>query len=314
MRPSTRTGLLLALLTSLAVLPTAAVGALPTRASAPAAPEAVAANSQTYEDSTGEDPAAPDINTIVVSNTDAGIVTFRVNVPNRPTFMRDILVWVFVDTDNNQGTGDPDSLGSDYLIELFNGEAALFRWDGEDFTRRPGAPAATSLVFSYRAGVTIRINATELGNTKRFRFGVTFLSGATFDELTGEPDFTNALADLAPAAGAGLYPYQVKITPPTLVVKRVATTPTRPAAGTPFTMRVTVARSDTGALLRNGRVRCVGRVGTAPLRPQVARVLRGAVTCTWLIPAKAKGKTFRGSASVVFEGLKASRNIVQRIG
>ena len=42
--------------------------------------------------------------------------------------------------------------------------------------------------------------------------------------------------------------------------------------------------------------------------------MRGAVTCTWLIPAKAKGKRFRAKASVTFEGLKASRSYSGRSG
>jgi hypothetical protein len=33
-----------------------------------------------------------------------------------------------------------------------------------------------------------------------------------------------------------------------------------------------------------------------------------------LIPAKAKGRTFRGSATVVFEGLSATRSISRKIG
>jgi hypothetical protein len=74
-----------------------------------------------------------------------------------------------------------------------------------------------------------------------------------------------------------------------------------------------VARSDTGAVLQNGRVTCVGRAGTTRLRAQVARVVGGAVTCTWMIPANAKGKTFRGSATVAFEGLRASRSISRKI-
>jgi hypothetical protein len=39
----------------------------------------------------------------------------------------------------------------------------------------------------------------------------------------------------------------------------------------------------------------------------------GAVVCTWLIPANAKGRTFRGSVTVVFEGLRASRSFSARI-
>ena len=51
-----------------------------------------AANTVTYPDSTGENPAAPDITTIVVSNDDAGMITFKINIPNRAHCTRDILV------------------------------------------------------------------------------------------------------------------------------------------------------------------------------------------------------------------------------
>ena len=303
MRPPTRTSLLLAVLAAVVALPTVASGALPSGASPPAFAQAVAANSQNYEDSTGENPAAPDITTMVVSNNDAGIVSFRVNVPNRPSFTRDMLIWVYVDSDNNPATGEADSLGSDYVIELFNGEAALFRWDGTGFTRTPGNPPATSLLFSYSGCVTIRISATELGNTKQFRFGVIVISGIAFDPVTSEPDFTNAVGDVAPAAGAGLYPYQVKITPATLVAKRFTQAPAKPAAGKSFTLRLVAARSDTGAVIQDGRVTCVGRAGNARLKAQIARVVAGAATCTWNLPPTMSGKTFRGSVTVRFEGL-----------
>jgi hypothetical protein len=105
----------------------------------------------------------------------------------------------------------------------------------------------------------------------------------------------------------------VIIAKPTLVVRRVTTSPAAPKAGKPFTLRMVAARSDTGAVLQNGRVTCVGRAGTARLKAQVARVVGGAVVCTWLIPAKAKGKTFKGSATVVFEGLRATGNVSRRI-
>ncbi|MCI0636473.1 MAG: hypothetical protein L0206_21525, partial [Actinobacteria bacterium] len=103
MRSLTRPGLLLAIAIAVVALPTAASGAF----SAPTAPTAIAANSTTYQDSSGENPAAPDITTLTTSNTDAGMLSFRVNVPNRPTFGQDMLIVLFVDSDNNAATGDP---------------------------------------------------------------------------------------------------------------------------------------------------------------------------------------------------------------
>lgn len=294
-----------------------AVGAclvvLPTAAAAPAETALVAVNSVTFQDSTGEDPAAPDITSIVVSNDDAGIVSFRVNVPNRPTLGQDMLFEIWVDTDNNAATGSPDLGGADYVMQLVRGEISLYKWDGTDYTRRFGDPSAVTMNFAYQAGLTARISAAELGNTTTFMFFVVAISGLVVDPVTGDLDGANSKADVAPGGGVGLYPFTISIAKPTLVVRGVTTTPRAPKAGQTFTMRMTAARSDTGAVLQNGRVTCVGRAGTARLRAQLARVQGGAVVCTWLIPAKAKGKTFRGSVTVVFEGLRASRSLSRRI-
>ncbi len=309
-RPLTSPGLVLAIATAVVALPTVAAGALPSGTSSPTL---VAANSTTFTDSTGENPLAPDITTIVVSNDDTGTISFRVNVPNRPTLGQDMLIDLFVDSDNNSATGSPDFAGVDYVMELARGEINLFRWDGTGFTRRFGDPSAITLSFSYQNGITVRISTAELGNTKRFRFFVIVESGCVVDPVTGDLDCANSVADVAPGGGAGLYPYTVSITKPTLVVRRVTTMPATPVAGKPFTMRLVAARSDTGAVLQNGRVTCIGRIGTARLHVQAAQVTGGAAVCTWVIPKTAQGKTFHGSTAVVFEGLRVSRSISRKI-
>lgn len=290
-------------------LPTVASGAF----SAPAVPAGTTTNTTTYQDSSGENAAAPDITTLTVSNTDAGVIQFRVAIPNRAQFTQDMLLLLFVDADANPSTGDPTELGADYVIEIFGGEAALFRWDGTNFTRRPGDPPATSLIFSYQAGVTITISAAELGNTKKFGFSFIAVSGIAIDPTTSDLDFTNAVADIAPAASAGLYQYEVKITPPTLVVRSLKATPKNPTAGRSFTLRLVAARSDTNAVVQNGRVTCVGRIGKARVKAQLQRVQGGAAVCTWNLALAAKGKTFRASVSISFEGLRAQQGYSARI-
>jgi hypothetical protein len=284
-----------------------------TGAASPSGTAAPAANSVTYQDSTGEDPAAPDITTIVVSNDDAGMITFRVNVPNRATLGQDMYMVLFVDSDNNQATGAPDLAGVDYVFEVVRGEIGLFKWDGTNFTRRFGDPSAITLSLAYQGGFTVRISSTELGNTKQLNFIVEVDSGIAVDPITGDLDFTNAKGDVAPGGGAGLYPFEVKVAKPTLVVKRLTTTPVRPAAGKPFSAKLQVARSDTGALLQGGRVTCAGRAGAKAVRGAGRFVGRAAV-CTWRIPANAKGKAFRGSITIVFEGLRATRSFSRTIG
>ncbi len=286
----------------------AAVGAAPLGTTAPAA---ATANAVTYTDSSGENAAAPDITTIVASNNDAGVISFRINIPNRAALTVDMLIAMEIDSDNNPATGSPD--GTDYAIELLQGEVFLFKWDGGNFTRRAGDPPATSLIFSYQGGATITISAAELGNTKNLRFNTIVIAGLTTDPVTGDLDFTNATADVAPAVDAGLYTYEVKIGRATLNVRNFSTAPARPLAGKSFALRLQAARSDTGALVQGGRVTCVGRIGSARLAGTGRFVGRQAV-CTFRIPAAAKGKTFRGTITIVFEGLKASRSYSRTIG
>jgi hypothetical protein len=272
-----------------------------------------ASNTATYEDSTGENPAAPDITTIVVSNDDAGMITFKINIPNRPQLTRDILVDMLVDTDANPTTGDPENLGADYAIELFLGEVALFKWDGTGLTRRVGDPPATTLVYSWAGGVTIKISAAELGNTKKFGFGVIALSGVVYDDTTGNIDFTNAVGDAAPGGLAGLYPYEVKTAPTRLVFKSLRTTPTAPKAGKTFTVSLSATRSDTGAAIVNGEVDCAAKVGGKTLKPKSEKFVGRQAVCVFKIPADAAGKTIRGTIKIVFEGKKLTRPFTGKI-
>ena len=294
--------LALALVALCVALPTVALGARPQSATGPAAP---ASNSTTYTDSTGEDPAGPDITTIVVSNDDGGGLTFRVNVPNRPQLTSDIALLVSLDTDANQATGDPQAFGADYAIQLLGGEALLFKWDATTNNYLLAATQST-LSYSWSSGATIRINASDIGNTRKFNFNVIVFSGVVLDPTTGNVDFTNSHHDIAPAVG--LYPYIVKIGPPQLAVTSFTHAPATPVAGRAFTLRLVATRSDTGAVLQNGQVVCVGRSGTVRLTATVHRVSGGAATCTFQIPRKAKGKRFTGSDTIVFEGQKASRS------
>jgi hypothetical protein len=303
-RPLKRPGQALALALALLAVPIFASGAL----AKPSAPERIAANTTTYNDSVGEDPAAPDVTTIVVSNDDAATISFKINVPNRAQYSPDIALVMFLDSDANQATGDPESLGADFIIQLIQGEILLFKWDGSDFTL---SATQASLSYAWASGPTVRINASDLNNTRKLLFDVTMVSGIVFDPATGAIDCTNCKRDFAPTFG--FYQYDVKITPPTLVVKSFRPTPARPAAGRSFTLRLVAARSDTGAVVQNGRVTCVGRLGSVRLKAQVQRVQGGAATCTWNIPPNARGKTFRGSVTVSFEGLKAAQSYTGKV-
>jgi hypothetical protein len=273
----------------------------------PAAPAATAANSVTFEDSTGERPDSPDITTVVVSNTNSGLISIKINGPARLT--DDMLIGIDLDTDNNPATGDPDS-GADFSIELFRGSANLFRWDGTTFSRRQNDPLQATLSFS---GLTIKINRSELGGTSRLGIGVIVITGIVVDS-SGEPDFSNARADLAPDPGHGLWKYEVKTAPLRLVAKSFALSPSRPRAGGTLTANLVVARNDTGALLKGGSVICSATVGGARVAVRVHAFVGSQARCAWRVPSSARGKPFHGSVTVLFEGKRISRSFTATVG
>jgi hypothetical protein len=78
-------------------------------------------------------------------------------------------------------------------------------------------------------------------------------------------------------------------------------------------MKLSLARSDSHAFIRDGEVTCNGRVGGAKLAATAARFVGRDAVCTWQIPGGSKGKSFSGSIAVVFEGIRVARGISARI-
>ena len=279
-------------------------------------PAGTAANRVTFTDSTGEDPQGPDITTVVLSNDDRGTLTWVINVPNRPTLTGDMAFDILINSDSNAATGDPQLFGADYdliVIGPISGpaEAALFRWDGREFTAQ-GVPQ-TSLIFGHANGaMTIRLNASELGNTRRLQFILLALTGLVLTP-EGQLDAENARFDLAPDPGHGLYSFDVRITPPRLLVRSLGLRPATPRAGRPLSALVTFARSD-GAPATAPSVTCRARLGGSALRASGSSVTGSRATCRWALPANARGKTIRGTVTVRAGGLRASRSFTRRVG
>jgi hypothetical protein len=273
-----------------------------------AASTATTANSQVFQDATGEDPEAPDVTAITVSNDDTGLISFKIDVANRPSLTPDMLFLVFLDT--VPGVGDADSLGADYALQLVAGSAALFKWNGTD--DYDAAPSQASTSFTYEpTGPTIRVGAVDLGSPKAFGFVVIAVSGIV-DDAAGDPDFTNAHTDVAPNAGGGLYRYEVKA-----AVKLTAvgfTTSPKPArAGKAFSVGLAATQNTTGRLVTGGSVLCNATVAGTRLPVRAKRVRNGVATCVWRIPKTAKGKVVRGSVTLLVEGARLSRSFSAKI-
>jgi hypothetical protein len=283
----------------LAVLPGAALGKT-SRASV---------NSQTYADSTGEDPNAPDITSVVVSNDDSGQITFKVNISNRPALTPDMTVLLFLDTDQQPTTGDPQSLGADYAIELDPGSVALFQWNGSDYV---AAASQTSLTYTYDAtGATIHVSALDLGKTKGFNFATLVFSGIALD-ASGNPDFTNAHSDSAPDPGHGFFNYKV-IQKLTVSVAAFTTSPKPAKSGKNFSAGLAANESDTNGPVTSGTIACNATIGLKHVTPLGKSLKNGIAVCVWHLPTTAKGKTIRGTVTLTVQGVKVTRSFSAKI-
>jgi hypothetical protein len=269
-----------------------------------------ASNSQTFADSTGEDPAAPDITSIVVSNDDAGLITFQINVSNRPSLTQDMLFVIFLDTDDNPGTGDNRTGGADYALQLVPGFADLFKWNGSDYA---AAPSQTSVVFSYAStGPTLKVSASDLGGSKAVNFSVDAVSGVTVDS-SGTPVLASAHTDSAPDPGHGMYAYKM-LTTVKLTVVSFTTSPSPAKAGKAFTATIGATENDTNAPIKKGTVGCHATLGGRPFADEGQGVLNGLAICAWKLPKAAKGKRFSGTVTVTVQGATVTRNFSVRVG
>jgi hypothetical protein len=285
----------------------ATVVAMPTSALAKSA--RARANSQTFTDSTGEDPNAPDVTTIAVSNDDAGLVTFKINISNRPALTADMLLLVYLDTDQQVSTGDSQSAGADYLVVLASGEVDLLKWNGSDFVV---APSQASVTFGYDAtGATIRASAADLGGTKALNFAAVAVSGITTD-AAGNPDFSNQHVDQAPDAGHGLFAYHV-LTKLTLGVSAFTVGPRPAKAGKKLVASLAANESDTNGPVQAGTVACSATLAGKHLSATAHRVANGVATCSWLVPRSAKGSTVRGTVSLTVKGTKVVRAFAVKV-
>ena len=264
------------------------------------------ANSQSYPDSIGENPPAPDITSIAVSNDDTGLITWKINISNRPTLTPDMLIVLSLNTDGNTTSGDQSAFGADYLIQLVPGEVDLFKWNATT-SDYDNAPSQSTLTFAYDStGATIKVNASDLGATKAVSFLALAFSGITIAS-DGSADFTNAHGDIAPDLGHGTFAYQVLAVLKLSVVSFV-TTPKVVHAGGKLSASLAANENDTGGPVTGGTVACVATVAGKRLTAVTHTVANGVATCTWKVPPTVKGKTLKGTVTLTVRGATAARS------
>lgn len=278
-----------------------AVSAVPAGTASQAA---TTAGSSTYNDSTGEAGAAPDIGSVVVSNDNAGKMSFAVTFVNRSGLNPTDFVAVDIDSDRNPVTGST-TFGFDYAAVYYRGSSALLRWDLTT-QRLVLAPMNTLTTGWSGSTLTFSVSSSELGSTTGFRFGVF---------ADANPDDPAAPVDFAPDPGRELWTYDVKLAP-TLAITGLDCTPEPAVAGRKLTGRATVAVTRSGVpevLPSTAKVTWRATFGKVRLTPLATKSASGVLTSTWKLPATVKAKVVRVTVTVTTEGVTISKTHLHRV-
>jgi hypothetical protein len=156
-----------------------------------------AANLQTLTDPTGDNqPGAPDITTVQVSNDDTGRFELRVTLANRPDLLDNDLVTLFLDRDANTTTGCGPGVGVDYSLgAVGHAEPApdyfvLLRCVGSQFDARTPQGSFTGSYDPATQTAIFHVGCADIGRPKSFRLvaeTVTMGATPTFDFAGLEP-------------------------------------------------------------------------------------------------------------------------------
>jgi hypothetical protein len=311
-------------LTALAALAVGAVGSTAVHSTS----LRLTAESTTFSDAVGEDLAAADIGTVVVSNDDTGLLTFRIEIPNHPLLTEDLRIRVWLDTDADSETG---LRGADrYLLvdrwALGLGEVALFTCGGTSCSGGKALPTrfGPPLRLAYRDGATLTVEAAGLGivGPQRIVFWIETWSGIGFDPVTRRYDLTNARPDFAPDGAARLLGYPGAEGEEdawihdsgSMYASSFSVQPARPRAGKQFSLRLAAISTDTGSPVTSGTVACSMRIAGKPLRPTSSSFTGGSAVCTFSIPTGTKRKDFTSTIVLRSQGETLPRTISGRVG
>ena len=287
------------------------------------APSASAAGSAAYDDERSEEAGAPDIHRVTVSNDDVGRIGFRVEIPSHPALTQDMRLRLWF-SDGQPGSGLADSGADGFILVdgfLFEpGTAVLYRCQDSVCVPTASSQEGTDdLRFSYANGTatfaaTVGGLAVRVDVSTRLQFSFVAQSGWAYDPATRAFDPTNVRADRAPSGfPPEWWAYDVRVGPSALVAQDITTTPSRPRAGRQVTVGMRVLSDDTDRAITSGVVRCSARIGSSTLRPLASGFAGQRAVCVYRLPARATGKTLRGSVSVSLAGKTVTRTFARAI-
>ena len=283
------------------------------------------AGTVSFTDPAGDALGGPDITGVTITGDPAtGRISFSANVSGYPLAVSDGLeryVELWLDTDRDRATGDPDDGTEVGLMAWVDAEGRWWsaaRWDGSRFA---GIPQSTATFVRTGDLLTWTASTSELGATS-FRF---YVVAGTWSEA----EQRSTSRDEAPP-NDGWWEYDISAssgapppsTPPRtsvgLIVDRPTASPKAPIAGKPFAVsfKVTLQKTQTTLVfdlatgetredlvttwqpLARGTAVATPAAGGKPIR-STALIKNGVLRVSMLIPMAAKGKLLRVPVKVV---------------
>jgi hypothetical protein len=242
----------------------------------------------TFTDTTGEDAAAADISTVVVSN-DPVAKTFKIaaQIANMPTLETNAELDIVFDSDRNAATGQQ---GLDFDFYVDSTGWGFTKWDG---TQWVDVPTVTNVGVNYTNGLlTVVFNESDIAASQAFLFGVLSFRG---------PDPANPVIDTG-----GPWTYTLAAAP---VVKPATLTSTSvkvsspPKAGAKFHVGSFAINLSDGTSVGATGVKCAATLGGVKLKGT------GAGGCTFALPKTAKKKRLVVKVSGAYAAATVSKTV-----
>ena len=248
-----------------------------------------------FTDAAGDSGTAADIRTVDVTNDDLG--QYLVDVTLATPYGAAGGMSLYLDTDMNAATGDPQSLGSEYLIIDDNAANAFYfmMWNGTAWVDAPTNSTVKDSVSTDAKDVLLSVNKSEIGNATGFNFFV----------LSTEGDGTDGHWDVAPE-GTASWPYKLQAP---LKLSLVAAKSFAAKAGGTWNLAVVVGRSDTGGTVGpEGTLVCSATSGSTKLKVATHAFISGgsgkptAAICSFKVPKSLKHKVLHATVTVSYQG------------
>jgi len=160
---------------------------------------ALAANSTSFVDPTGDAYRAPDLTSVSISSDDSENVTVRITVGNRSALFNTDSVWLLVDTDQNPDSGTT-FYGTEFAILMRNGDFFFLRAAPSGHFAE--APVPSSVHASFAGTVaTFSFSVPEVGILPSSGFNIFAVGGASgyADTAPDDGTFNDQLVKATPA-------------------------------------------------------------------------------------------------------------------